>query len=66
MRSNDMIIFQLHAEHGVWQGVDYLTFHFYLFFFCHLVLGYINESAAFCPKQSQVTSRDGSSRSQIG
>src|SRR5690606_28032059 len=37
VRSNDVPIFQLHAKHGVGQGVDDSTFHFEAVFFRHSV-----------------------------
>jgi hypothetical protein len=37
VRGYDVPVFQLHAEHGVGQGVDDSTFHFEAVFFRHAV-----------------------------
>ena len=36
VRGHDMTVLELHAEHGVRQGVEHRTVHFYLIVFCHI------------------------------
>src|SRR5690606_27063216 len=61
VRGNDVPVFQLHAEHGVGQGVDDSAFHFEAVFFRHAVkpsvsrkwpgaTGARQKRRALCPK----------------
>lgn len=65
MGSNDVTIFQFDPEHGIGQGLDDRTFHFYVFFFSHMPCfcllsrilyrrsGIILELSVTCPQDFQ-------------